>query len=163
MTTLPPIPRADARITLDVSQARIVLEGVPDRPGTAATIFCGLAEAGVTVGLIVEDFNHDGVTTLTFTLAEAERHRAFAALQPLLENLGGRIVMQGPIAKLTVAGEAVRRDQAAAARLFQALAAAQINIHMISTSEFASTVIVSMADASAAEALAQQTFAASSP
>ena len=97
-----------ARIHLDASQARMVLEGVPDRPGTAAAIFCNLAEAGIGVGLIVETVNREGVATLTFTLPESQRHRAFEILRPTLESLGsGQLMMHGPIAQLSVTAETV--------------------------------------------------------
>jgi len=92
----PPLVNATAHVRLDVSQARMIVEGVPDRPGTAAEIFVRLADAGIVVGLIVETIQREGLATLSFTLPEAQRHKAFELLQPALEALSGsQMVMNG--------------------------------------------------------------------
>jgi len=68
------------------SQARIVVENIPDRPGTAARFLCALADAGIAVDLILENYARDGRTTLTFTLPEAQRHKAFGLVNHSLKR-----------------------------------------------------------------------------
>jgi len=146
------------RVLMDTSQARIVVENIPDRPGTAAAIFSSLADAGIAVDLILENYARDGRTTLTFTLPEAQRHKAFEPVQRGLELMGGQILMHGPSAKLTVAVDH-GATPTVAARLFQGLAAAEINIDMISTAETEVSVVIAPADADRAAALAREAFA----
>jgi len=150
----PDDPEGIAALDIHQQDARLVVEGVPDRPGTAAAIFCGLEEAGIDVGLIVETVNRDGSAALTFTLPETQRHKAFAAVQPILAALGGsQVVMQGPVTTLrirTLAGGHRRR----VARFFQGLAAAGINIQMINAAERETTVVLAPDDADRAKAIA---------
>jgi aspartate kinase len=155
MNVITPIP---PRVLVDTSQARIVVENIPDRPGTAAAIFSTLAEAGIAVDLILENYARDGRTTLTFTLPETQRHKAFELVQRGLEALGGQVLMHGPSAKLRVAVDH-GATPAIAARLFQVLARAEINIDMISTAESEVSVVIAPADADRAAALARAAFA----
>lgn len=149
MNVITPIP---PRVHLDTSQARIVVENIPDRPGTAAAIFSALAEAGIAVDLILENYARDGRTTLTFTLPESQRHKAFGLVKHGLETLGGEILMHGPSAKLTVSVDP-GATPTAAARLFQILARADINIDMISTADSEVSVVINPADADRAASL----------
>ncbi len=145
------------RVLVDTSQARIVVENIPDRPGTAATVFSTLAEAGIAVDLILENYARDGRTTLTFTLPEAQRHKAFELVQRGLEALGGQVLMHGPSAKLKVTVDH-GATPVTAARLFQVLAQAEINIDMISTADTEVSVVIAPADADRAAALARAAF-----
>ena len=145
-------------VTVDRSQARIVVENIPDRPGTAAAIFCALADAGIAVGLILENYATDGRTTLTFTLPETQRHKAYTLVNQSLEVLGGRMLMHGPSAKLTLATDG-EGTPAVAARLFKVLAAADINIDMISTAGTEVSVVINPADAERAAVVVEAAFA----
>lgn len=154
MNVITPNPQ---RVLVDTSQARIVVENIPDRPGTAAAIFSDLAAAGIAVDLILENYARDGRTTLTFTLPEAQRHKAFERVQAKLDALGGQVLMHGPSAKLTLATDH-GATPVVAARLFQVLAAAEINIDMISTADTEVSVVISPADAARAADLVRTAF-----
>jgi aspartate kinase len=152
--TISPHP---THVSIDSSQARIVVEDIPDRPGTAAAIFSALADASIAVDLILENYARDNRTTLTFTLPEAQRHKAYELVRHSLETLGGAVLMHGPIAKLTVA-HGSGSSPAVAARLFKVLAGAGINIDMISTTEAEVAVVISPDDANRAVPLVQEAF-----
>jgi aspartate kinase len=137
-------PKSDTVVRLDFALAKIVVHGLPDRPGSAAALFHELAEANLFAETIVENTGRDGISTLTLTLPEGKRLRAFDVLKRALSKLGeGQIMMHGPIAKLTVSGAEPGSQGSVSARLFEALGEAGINIDMISTSEALTTVVLS--------------------
>ena len=72
-------------IAHDVNVAKISLAGVPDRPGIAHAIFAPLADAGVSVDVIVQTASFEGVTDLSFTVARGDLQRAVALVQPAAE------------------------------------------------------------------------------
>lgn len=146
-------------VKLDYALAEIVVQGLPDRPGSAAALFRELAEANLFAETIVENTGREGISTLTLTLPEAKRLQAYELIRRALCRLeAGQIMMHGPIAKLTVAGMDKGCQGMVSARLFEALAAAGINIDMISTSEALTTVVVSTERANEALMVAKRAF-----
>jgi aspartate kinase len=134
-------------IDLDVAQAKMVVEDVPDRPGSAARIFRALARAGVVVDMIVHDVSHSGASTLTFTLPDRDRHRAFAVVSETIREIGAaQVMMHGPIAKLSVTDFDPRAQHGISESFFDALANAAVNIDMINISRTEIAVVVSLAE-----------------
>jgi aspartate kinase len=137
-------------IALDRNQARLAIRQVPDRPGMAAKIFQILAQAGVSVDMIIQSQRCrvvDGMATrdIAFTVARADADAAQTALAA--GHLGcGEIVVDRAIAKVSVVGANMVGSPGVAAQVFESLAAAGINIQMIATSEIKVSCVVAEAE-----------------
>ena len=134
-------------VAVDKNQAKVVLNNVADKPGSAAKVFKALADANIVVDMIVQNVGHNGVANLTFTVPANEVTKATRALDPVLKELGGTISSQDQVAKLSVVGVGMKTHSGVAATLFQALAATGVNIDLISTSEIKITVAIAQAKA----------------
>jgi aspartate kinase len=146
-------------VAVDKDQAKIVVSQLPDKPGTAARVFRALADASIIVDMIVQNVGRQGVANLTFTVPATEAEKAQRVLAPVLAALGGgQVEVQGQIAKLSVVGVGMKTHSGVAATLFQALAAAGINIEMISTSEIKISVVLDLARADEAARVAHAAF-----
>ena len=134
-------------VSLERDQAKVTIGGVRDTPGIASKIFQPLAEAQIIVDMIVQNVSTTqdaGVTDISFTMNKAELQKAKEALQPLLDHLGEAVQFQATdgIAKLSVVGIGMRSHSGVAAQMFSALADADVNIQMITTSEIKTAVII---------------------
>jgi aspartate kinase len=126
-------------------EAKMTLISVADRPGIAAAIFGPLAEAGVNVDMIVQNISEDGRTDMTFSCPVAEVKRAETAVNAARER--GEIqfhdlVADTDVAKVSVVGIGMRSHAGVAAQMFKALAADNINIKVITTSEIKISVLI---------------------
>jgi aspartate kinase len=120
---------------LDDEEAKITINEVPDRPGIAAAIFKAVAAAGISVDMIVQNVSHAGVTDLSFTAPSAELTRLREALDGIKADLDlADVAIDDGIAKVSLVGAGMKSHPGVAADMFDALAAAGINIEMISTS-----------------------------
>jgi aspartate kinase len=123
--------------------AKVTLVSVPDRPGVARSVFEPLAEAGINVDMIVQNIGHGGATDLSFTIPQVELAKAKRILDPIVRELGSReMTTDSSVAKISIVGAGIQNAPGYAARMFQALAAAGVNIEMISTSEIRITTII---------------------
>ncbi len=131
-------------VSLERNQAKVTIDDVPDRPGVSAVIFGAIASANVVVDMIVQNVSFDGETDISFTLAGSDLPKAEAALRAILPALGDKVTLrtESGIAKLSVVGIGMRSHSGVAATMFRALADANANILMISTSEIKTAVIV---------------------
>ena len=137
-------------ISLEKNQAKVTLVGVADRPGVAAKLFSGIAKAGINVDMIVQNIalpsdskKAKAQTDITFTVPKEELNKVRRYLDPFRKAGGAReILFKEGVAKLSVVGIGMRSHSGVAAQLFRALAAARVNIQMISTSEIKITVVV---------------------
>ena len=130
-------------IVLDQSQARVTIAGVPDRPGMAAQIFEEIASAGIIVDMIVQSVGREGTASVSFTVPQSDIEKSLALTGSLAQRLGCPPPAGSPqVAKLSVFGVGMRSQTGVAARLFQSLATAGINVDMISTSEVRLNVVV---------------------
>ncbi len=133
----------------DLSEAKIVVVGVPDVPGTAAKIFTIIANAGINIDMIVQNVSaaSTGLTDISFTLPKTEGQKALAALESAQADLSfADVVYDDEIGKLSVVGAGMRTNAGVSAQLFTALSDAGINIEMISTSEIRISVVTSDSD-----------------
>ena len=131
-------------IATDTNVAKITVLGVVDRPGISASLFEPLAEADISVDVIVQNSSVDGTTDLTFTVTRTDVKRALEVIDPVVESLGSRgSASADNLAKVSIVGTGMQDAPGYAARMFRALADAGINIEMISTSEIRITCIVS--------------------
>jgi aspartate kinase len=135
-------------VALDVEEAKVTLDEVPDRPGVAASIFKAVAAEGVNVDMIVQNISHDGRTDLSFTVPRADLPRVEAVVSGIVADIGAmRFQTDDAIAKLSLVGAGMKSNPGVAADMFDALAAEGINIEMISTSSIRISCIIRSADA----------------
>ena len=109
----------------------------------------------------VEDTTAPGETLgpSSFTVPQTDTHRAVKALEPVLAEVGGgQVAVHEHIAKLSVVGVGMKTHSGVAATLFQALAAANINIELITTSEIKISVVVDQARVDEAARVAHAAF-----
>jgi aspartate kinase len=124
-------------VTHSTEEARITLIGVPDRPGAAARIFGALAEANVNLDTIIQNEpREDGrLAEVSFTISSDDLDAAMRALNPVRAELAlSAIETDEQIGKVSIVGAGMRSHPGVAAKVFQTLADAEINIEMISTS-----------------------------
>ena len=141
-------------IATDTNVAKITMLGVKDRPGIAASLFEPLADADVSVDVIVQNAGEDGTTDMTFTVERSDLDRALEVVETVAKELGSRgMVSASNLAKVSIVGTGMQDSPGYAARMFRALADKSINIDMITTSEIRITCLVDedkVADASRA-------------
>jgi aspartate kinase len=146
-------------IAADKDQAKVIVSNILDKPGSAAKVFRGLADANVIVDMIVQNVGRQGIANLTFTVPQGDTVRAVKALEPVLDDIGGgQVAVHEHIAKLSVVGVGMKTHSGVAATLFQALADAGINIDLISTSEIKISVVVDQDRADEAVRVAHAAF-----
>jgi aspartate kinase len=130
-------------ITLDESQARVTISGVPDQPGLAAQIFDEIAGQGIVVDMIVQSTGREGRANLSFTVPQKDLSKSVEVTGRLARRLGCPPPTSSPkVAKLSVLGTGMRSQTSLSKRLFQSLAAAGVNVEMINTSEVRLNVVV---------------------
>jgi aspartate kinase len=131
-------------VSIERSQARVTVTGIPDEPGMSGKILGALAEAEINLDMIISNIASDGYARHSFTMHTSDLPKAQAALKPVLAGLGGQAKMETDvgIAKLSCVGIGMRSHSGVAATMFKALGAAGINIGMISTSEIKIAVTV---------------------
>ena len=134
-------------VALDVEEAKVTLDEVPDRPGIAAAIFKAVAVEGIHVDMIVQNISHDGRTDLSFTIPRADVPRVNAVLESIVADVGAlRFETDDAIAKLSLVGAGIKSNPGVAADMFDALAAEGINLEMISTSSIRISCVIRAED-----------------
>jgi aspartate kinase len=129
----------------DRSEAKVTVVGVPDKIGEAARIFEALADSAINIDMIVQNISaaHTGRTDISFTLPRDDGQVAMTALARLRDEVGyEQLLYDDRIGKVSLVGAGMRTHPGISARFFAALAAAGVNIEMISTSEIRISVIV---------------------
>ena len=133
-------------VTVARDEAKITVGDLPDQAGVAARLFAPLADSGVVVDMIIQNTAWDGTTDLTFTVPAGDRKRAIEILRTQVADLVGagaeKIATDDEICKVSVVGVGMRSHAGVAKRMFQLLAAENINIQLISTSEIKISVVV---------------------
>ncbi len=133
---------------LNLKEAQLAIRYVPDRPGLAARIFQILADRGISVDMIIQSQRsrpHQGQMTrdIACTVGQEEAELARDVLQAAAAELGyGEVWVNQAIAKVSVVGIGMIHRPGIAAAMFESLAAAGINIHMIATSEIKISCVV---------------------
>lgn len=131
-------------VSIERSQARVTITGIPDTPGMSGLILGALADAEVNIDMIVSNIASDQLARHSFTMNTNDLGRAQSALKPVLADLDGdaKIETEAGIGKLSCVGIGMRSHSGVAAKMFSALGEAGINIGMISTSEIKISVTV---------------------
>ncbi|GAA1931852.1 aspartate kinase [Marmoricola bigeumensis] len=134
-----------AGVAHDRSEAKITVVGVPDKIGEAARIFEALAGAGINLDMIVQNISAaaTNLTDISFSLPRADGGTAMTALDRIKEEVGfASLLYDDQIGKVSLIGAGMRSHPGVTAKFFSALAAAGVNIQMISTSEIRISVVV---------------------
>jgi aspartate kinase len=130
-------------IMYDKNQAKITLKEVPDQPGIAANIFGSIADAGLSVDMIVQNISAEGHTDLSFTLGREELNEAMIIMEKVAKKIRAvNVTADSKIAKISIVGAGMRSHSGVAARIFKSLSKEKINILMISTSEIKVSCII---------------------
>ena len=130
-------------VTHDKNQARITLKKVPDQPGIAAKIFTPIADSGIVVDMIIQNTRAGGQTDLTFTVPRADYQTALELEKKIAKDIGAEDVFgDEKIAKVSVIGVGMKDHSGVASKMFSTLAAENINIILISTSEIRISCII---------------------
>jgi aspartate kinase len=140
-------------VALDKNQAKVTLAHVPDQPGAAARIFKAVGEAAINVDMIVQTASHGAshATDISFTVDKADLLKARKVLENIQPSAGFKEVISSEnIGKLSIVGVGMRSHTGVAARMFEALAEAGVNIDMISTSEIKISVVIDLSKGDAA-------------
>ena len=135
-------------VAKDKNVARLALVGLADEPGIAFKIFSLLAKNRINVDIILQSIGRDSSKDISFTVARGDTERAKALLEEHREAIGFReIEVNEQVAKVSIVGAGMVNNPGVAARMFEALYGASVNINMISTSEIKVSVLVNERDA----------------
>ena len=135
-------------VAKDNNVSRISIVGLDDTPGIAFKIFNKLAASKVNVDIILQSVGRDGTKDITFTVTENQEKDALNALEALKDTLSYKsITSDTTISKVSVVGAGMESHPGVAAKMFEALSDAGINIQMISTSEIKISVLIDKEDA----------------
>jgi aspartate kinase len=130
-------------IAFNRDEAKLTVVGVPDIPGVASRILGPISRANIEVDMIVQNIAADKTTDFTFTVHRNDYDKAEQVLQQVVKELGAReAVGNNKIAKVSIVGVGMRSHAGVASKMFDALAAENINIQMISTSEIKVSVVI---------------------
>ncbi|NTV29754.1 MAG: aspartate kinase [Candidatus Omnitrophica bacterium] len=147
-------------VTSNKNEAKITVCAVPDQPGISAKIFNAIAKAGVNVDVIVQNVSHTRKTDISFTVPKAELPKALEAAAEVSAKIGaGEVLHSREVARVSIVGSGMRSHQGIAARMFEALAQAGINIEMIATSEISISCIIALDKVDAAVKVLHRKFA----
>jgi aspartate kinase len=146
-------------IAHDVSEAKVTVTDVPDRPGVAAKYFRALADAGINIDMIVQNVAADGLTDISFTLPRTDLDRSTELIDRIATDIGSAgVITDRHIGKVSLVGVGMRSHPGVAARAFEALADADINIEIISTSSIRISCVVREGDVQRAVEVMHQAF-----
>ena len=134
-------------VVTDLSESKVTIVAVPDRPGISAALFEPLAAANVNVDMIVQNTSHDGTTDISFTMPKADMATAESIVSRVAAEIGARgVEHDNQIAKISLVGAGMKSSPGIAAKMFRTLADNEVNIAMISTSTIRISVVTSSAD-----------------
>ncbi len=136
------VRKAVTGIAVDRNVGKITVRGVIDRPGVAAGLLQPLADAGVSVDVIVQNASSDGTTDFTFTVAQASVDKAAEVIESDSTVEYAEVVTGYDLAKVSIVGTGMENAPGYAARMFSTLSEAGVNIDMITTSEIRITTII---------------------
>ncbi|MGA0275774.1 MAG: aspartate kinase, partial [Dehalococcoidia bacterium] len=136
------VRKAVTGIAVDRNVGKITVRGVIDRPGVAAGLLEPLADAGVSVDVIVQNASADGTTDFTFTVAQASVEQAAEIIRSQSDVEFSEVVTGTNLAKVSIVGTGMENAPGYAARMFSTLSSVGVNIDMITTSEIRITTII---------------------
>ncbi len=138
-------------VAANKNEAKLTICDVPDKPGIAARIFKDIAKEAINVDMIIQNVSRTGATDISFTVPASDLTKALRVTKDVSRKIGaGDVTFDRDIAKVSIVGIGMRSHSGIAAKMFEALAAAGVNIEMISTSEIKISCVVAKKRADAA-------------
>lgn len=135
-------------VARDNDVARISLINIEDKPGKAFLVFSLMAKHNINVDIILQSIGREDKKDISFTVAEHNLEEALKALQENKDVIGFEdINYTKNVSKVSIVGAGMASNPGVAAMMFEALYDANINIHMISTSEIKISVLIDEKDA----------------
>ena len=136
--------KAVSGVAYDGNTAKIGLLKVPDKPGIAAKVFTTLAQASINVDMIIQSIHGGKVADLSFTVSKEDLAKTVEIPKRIAQELDAEgVIFDDNVVKVSIVGVGMISQPGVAAKMFQSLADAKINIEMISTSEIKVSCIVS--------------------
>ncbi|MDR2014452.1 MAG: aspartate kinase [Azoarcus sp.] len=130
-------------IAFSRDEAKITIQGVPDRPGVACLILGPVAEANIDVDMIIQNSGHGGMTDFSFTVARGDLDKTISVLDRVKPVINASAIeTDKTLCKVSIIGVGMRSHPGVASKMFRTLAEEGINIHMISTSEIKISVVI---------------------
>ena len=130
-------------IAFNRDEAKVTVEGVPDKPGIAYQILGPIADKNIDVDMIIQNIGHDGLNDFTFTVNRAELKKTLKVLDDLQTNIKAqKIIGDDKVAKLSLVGVGMRSHVGVASKMFRVLSEEGININAISTSEIKISILI---------------------
>ena len=138
-------------VAKDKNVARLALVNVEDKPGIAYKVFSLLGQKDINVDIILQSIGRGEIQDISFTVKRSDADLAKELLEEHKASLGfDRIDVNKEVVKVSIVGAGMLENAGVAAKMFGALYDADINIHMISTSEIKVSVLLDESDANAA-------------
>lgn len=133
-------------IAFSRDEAKLMVLGVPDKPGVAFQILGPVSDANIEIDMIIQNQGVDGTTDFTFTVARGDLASAKAILENTAADLGAREVLcDDTIVKISMVGVGMKSHSGIASKMFKVLAENDINIQMIGTTEIKISVVIAEA------------------
>ena len=130
-------------VAADKNVARISVIGIPDMPGKAFTMFNLLSRENINVDIILQSIGRAGTKDISFTVSQDNADDAVSILEANLGRLGAQnVTCYKDVAKVSIVGAGMTSNAGVASKMFEALYNADVNIHMISTSEIKISVLI---------------------
>ncbi len=145
-------------VAKDDEVTRISIIGVQDIPGIAFQIFSALAAKKVNVDIILQSVGRNDTKDITFTVADSQREDALAVVEGLKGTLRAKGISSEGVTKVSVVGAGMESNYGVAAKMFEALAEANVNIQMIATSEIKISVLIDREDGLRAMRVVHEAF-----
>ena len=162
-TLILPLASADMAAVTGVAlvrdEVRVSLHGLPDRPGVMSIVFSQMSQRKIPVDMIVQNVGLENRADVSFTVPQEDLAETLTAADQAVADLGSGTVSHGThLSKVSVVGCGMRTHTGVAAQKFRALAAADINVEMVTTSEIKISVLVDRNDCDAAVEAAHSAF-----
>ncbi len=146
-------------VAMTPDEARVTVLGVPDVPGKSLQIFSAIAAKKIAVDMVVQNVGRNGRADISFTVREDDLKPTLSALEKVLSAVGAEaITFDDQVSKVSAVGVNMAKQTGVASSMFRALADADVNIQMITTSEIKISTLVPRAQAAAALRAVHQAF-----
>lgn len=130
-------------IAFSRDEAKLMILGVPDKPGVAYQILGPISDANIEIDMIIQNQGIDGTTDFTFTVSRNDMDAALEILDITATKLGAReVISDDTIVKISMVGVGMKSHVGIASKMFKVLADNDINIQMIGTTEIKISVVI---------------------
>ena len=127
-------------VAADADAARVAVIGLKDEPGVAFKLFNELAKHNINIDMILQSVGRHGTKDISFTCSVDDADEAAELIKNKMDFES--IDVNKKVAKVSIVGAGMQSNAGVAAKMFEALYDANINIRMISTSEIRVTVLI---------------------